>query len=73
VKRATEQDGMLEHQDPVLAVLAQAPDDDEPVSAEDERAIAEGWAAYRRGEVEAAADAKRQTMTQPQDKQGAPV
>lgn len=31
--------------------LAGAPEDDEPVTPEDEAAIAEGWAAYRRGDV----------------------
>jgi hypothetical protein len=38
--------------DPVLAAFLNAPIDDEPLSEEDEAAIAEGQAAIARGEVE---------------------
>jgi hypothetical protein len=40
-----------EFSDPVLALLAAAPIDDEPVSADDRRHIAEGWKAYREGRM----------------------
>lgn len=40
--------------DPVLALLATAPVADEPVTADDERHIAEGRRAYRQGETVAA-------------------
>ena len=33
--------------DPVLALLASAPVDDEPVTEDDGRQIADGWEAYR--------------------------
>jgi hypothetical protein len=38
--------------DPVLAYLADAPDDDEPTSDDDRQAIAEAWQAYRDGDTE---------------------
>jgi hypothetical protein len=65
VKRTTKSNDVEEPQDPVLAILARVPIDDEPLTADEERAIVEGWAAYHRGEAEPAADA--------QEKQGAPV
>ena len=37
--------------DPLLRSLETAPEDDEPVTPEDEERIREGWAAYRRGET----------------------
>lgn len=37
--------------DPFLKMLAEAPEDDEPITPTDEAAIAEGREAYRRGEV----------------------
>lgn len=37
--------------DPVLRSLEDAPEDDEPLTREDEAAIEEGRAAYRRGET----------------------
>jgi hypothetical protein len=52
-----------ETDDPVLTFLARAPVDDEPVTADDERAIAEGWDAHHRGESASAADAKQQTLS----------
>jgi len=42
--------------DPVLAVFLNAPDDDEPTTAEDLAAIAEGNAAAARGEAVPLAD-----------------
>ena len=45
--------------DPVLAVLSAAPIDDEPVTEDDDRAIAEGWRAYRAGQTISADEAKR--------------
>ncbi len=37
--------------DPVLAMLAACPVDDEPVTDDDRRRIEEGWQAYRDGRV----------------------
>jgi len=37
--------------DPLLLALADAPEDDEPLTPEDEAALEEGLAALRRGEV----------------------
>lgn len=37
--------------EPVERLLATAPEDEEPLSQEEESAIAEGWEAYRRGET----------------------
>ena len=39
--------------DPLERLLDNAPEDDEPVTPEEEAAIAEGWEAYRRGETHA--------------------
>jgi hypothetical protein len=47
-------------QDPVLALLATAPVEDEPVSEDDRKHIADGWQAYRDGRV----------MTEEEVKQG---
>lgn len=44
--RTTDSNDATEHQDPELAILMQAPIDDEPLTADDERSIVEGWAAY---------------------------
>jgi hypothetical protein len=42
---------LLRHaQDPVVATLYAAPEDDEPLTPEEENAAAESWAAHRRGE-----------------------
>jgi hypothetical protein len=38
-------------QDRVLTMLARAPVDDEPITDDDRRHIAEGWQAYREGRV----------------------
>jgi hypothetical protein len=46
-------------QDPVLAMLARAPVDDEPVTDDDQRHIAEGWQAYREGRVVSSEEAKQ--------------
>lgn len=62
-----------EGDDPVLAFLAQAPVDDEVATADDERAIVEGWAAHRRGESVSAADAKRQTLADARPERVVPV
>lgn len=59
--------------DPVLSFLAQAPIDDEPVTADDERAIVEGWDAHRRGDSMSAADAKRQTLATNQTERVVPA
>lgn len=48
----------LQEQDPVLAMLAAAPVDDEPVTDDDRRHIAEGWQAYREGRVVSSEEAK---------------
>jgi hypothetical protein len=48
-----------EEQDPVLAMLAGAPVDDEPVTDNDRRHIAEGWQAYREGRVVSSEEAKQ--------------
>jgi hypothetical protein len=44
--------------DPVLALLEAAPIDDESVTEDDERHIAEGWQAYREGKIVSAEGAK---------------
>lgn len=46
-------------QDPVLAMLAAAPVDDEPITDDDRRHIAEGWQAYREGRVVSSEEAKQ--------------
>jgi hypothetical protein len=48
-----------EERDPVLAMLAAAPVDDEPVTDDDRRHIAEGWQAYREGRVVSSEEAKQ--------------
>ena len=48
-----------EQQDPVLAMLAAAPVDDEPVTDDDRRLIAEGWQAYQEGRVVSSEEAKQ--------------
>ena len=48
-----------EEQDPVLAMLAAAPVDDEPVTDDDRRHIGEGWQAYREGRVVSSEEAKQ--------------
>ncbi len=45
--------------DPVLAMLASLPIDDEPVTDEDRRHIVEGWQAYRDGQVVSAEEVRR--------------
>jgi hypothetical protein len=45
--------------DPVLAMLASLPIDDEPVTDEDRRRIVEGWQAYRDGQVVSAEEVRR--------------
>ena len=73
MKRTTEPNDVSAYEDPVLAFLARVPTDDEPLTADDEHAIAEGWAAYHRGEAESATDAREQTIRRAQEKQDAPV
>ena len=73
MKRTTEPSDISEQEDPVLAFLARVPIDDEPLTADDECAIVEGWATYRRGEVEPATDAQEHTIRHTQAKQGAPL
>ena len=46
--------------DPVLRALLTAPSDDEPLTAEDRAAIAEGWDAYRAGDVVSLEEVKRE-------------
>ena len=46
--------------DPLLHVLLTAPDDDEPLSPEDEKAIAEGLDALNRGETVTLEEPKRE-------------
>lgn len=46
-------------QDPVLAMLAEAPVDDEPVTDEDRRHFAEGRQAYRNRDVVSAEEVRR--------------
>lgn len=45
--------------DPVLAMLASLPVDDEPVTDDDRRRIDEGWQAYRDGQVVSAEEVRR--------------
>jgi hypothetical protein len=45
--------------DPMLRVLAEAPEDDEPLTDEERASIEEGVAAYQRGEAISANEAKR--------------
>jgi len=45
--------------DPMLVMLLNAPDDDEPVTDEDVAAIAEGTADIERGDIISAEDMKR--------------
>jgi hypothetical protein len=45
--------------DPVLAMLAAAPIDDEPITDDDRRHIEEGWQAYREGRVVSSEEAKQ--------------
>jgi hypothetical protein len=73
MKSSTERNGMVDQDDPVLAFLAQAPVDDEPVTAEDERAVSEGWEDYRHGNIVIADNAKRQTLAQAREKQSTPA
>ena len=46
-------------EDTVLALLAAAPVDDEPVTDDDRQQIAEGWQAYRDGQALSAEDMRR--------------
>lgn len=48
--------------DPVRRALDEAPEDDEPLTPEDEAAIEEGRAQYRRGEYVSAEEAKRELL-----------
>ncbi len=45
--------------DPILQALAAAPADDEPLTPEDEAALAEAYEALRRGDVVAGAEVRR--------------
>jgi hypothetical protein len=45
--------------DPMLAMLAAAPVDDEPITDDDRRHIDEGWQAYREGRVVSSEEAKQ--------------
>lgn len=48
--------------DPVRRALDEAPEDDEPLTPEDEAAIEESRAQYRRGEYVSAEEAKRELL-----------
>jgi len=50
------------HDDPVLRSLIEAPEDDEPLTAEDIAAIEEGKADIRAGRYLTAQEAKRQLL-----------
>jgi hypothetical protein len=58
-QRRTDQEPAQDDQDPVLAMLARAPADDEPVTDDDRRHIAEGWHAYREGRAVSSEEAKQ--------------
>jgi hypothetical protein len=45
--------------DPMLAMLTNAPEDDEPLSEEDRASLAEGAAAYQWGEAISSNEARR--------------
>jgi hypothetical protein len=49
-----------EHEDPLLRAIANAPEDDEPLSAEDEAAIADGQADIAAGRLTALEDIKHE-------------
>lgn len=49
--------------DPVAELLDQAPVDDEPVTPDDEAAIREGWAGYRRGGGISSEEARRRLLS----------
>jgi hypothetical protein len=46
-------------EDPILAMLASLPVDDEPVTDDDRRHIDEGWQAFRDGQVVSAEEVRR--------------
>lgn len=48
--------------DPLLRLLDEAPEDDEPLTLEEEAAIEAGWEAYRRGDYLTAEEAKRELL-----------
>jgi hypothetical protein len=48
-----------DQEDPMLAMLASLPVDDEPVTDEDRRHLDEGWQAYRDGQVVTAEEVRR--------------
>lgn len=56
------------NQDPVLAMLASAPVDDEPVTDDDRRHIEEGRQAYRDGQVLSAEEVRRACLDARGDK-----
>jgi hypothetical protein len=58
-KTMLNQDSPQDEQDSVLAMLARSPGDDEPVTDDDRRHIAEGWEAYREGRVVSSEEAKQ--------------
>ena len=49
--------------DPLTRLLDNAPGDDEPLTPEEEQAIEDGMAAYRRGDYLEAEDAKRELLS----------
>ena len=50
-------------QDPMLKLLDEAPEDDEPLTPEDIAAIEEGKAAFRRGDYWTPQEAKRELLS----------
>lgn len=53
-----------EESDPVLRKLRDAPEDDEPLTSEDEAAIDEAWEEYRQGKAVADNEVDWQAMEQ---------
>lgn len=45
--------------DPLLDLLEDAPDDDEPADADEERGVDEAWAEHERGEVASLEEIRR--------------
>jgi len=59
IERWTWREQGSENDDPVLAMLAKSPIDDEPLTADDIARMEQGWDAYQRGETISAEEAKR--------------
>lgn len=74
IRRARPANVLDEESDPVLAMLAAAPYDDEPLTEDDKRHIAEGRRAYQDGQTVSAEDAKQACLaTEKRDHQPVPV